>query len=104
MSPSSASEELLKVGMFGLLLCFRAGLNPVTAYCEAKQREQNWLSIGGAGRLVGRRPWGGGVGVTCSESRMRFAGVLDGGSRRVEATGVLDCGTSSVIGGEGCAV
>ena len=69
-----------------------------------KQREQNWQVVGGAGRLVGKRPGVDGVGVSCSESRVRFAGGLDRGSRRVEATGVFDCGTGSVIGGKGFAV
>ena len=49
-----------------------------------KQREQNWHLVGGAGRFVGRRPGAGGVGASCSESRVRLAGGLGRGSRRVQ--------------------
>jgi len=69
-----------------------------------KHREQNWPSVGGAERFVGRRWGGGGVGVSGSESRVRFTGGLGGGSWRMEAAGVLGCRTDSVIGGGGCSV
>ena len=68
-----------------------------------KQRRQHWHSVGGGGRFVSRRAERARGAVSCSESRVRFTGGLVGGSRRVQAVGVLDCGTGSVIGGGACA-